>query len=86
MGTLGNETFTNVIPQDVVLGPNPTNSTITFFNVDMITDKTVKVYDVTGKLVLSTELVSDTLDLSSLNAGIYMLHLGNTVVKKVIKN
>lgn len=86
VGTLGNESFQNVISQDVVLGLDPTNSSITFFNVDMITNKSVKIYDTTGKTVLETELTGNTLDLSSLQTGVYMLHLGDTVIKKIVKN
>lgn len=85
VGTLGNENFTNAISQDVILGPNPTNSTITFFNLDLISNKNVKVYDLNGKLVLETELESNTLDLTTLKTGVYILHLDNKMIKKIIK-
>lgn len=85
VGTLGNENFQNAISQDITIGPNPTNSMITFFNVDKIENKKVIIYDLNGKIILQTELSNDTLDLSSLKTGIYTMHLGNTVVKKIIK-
>lgn len=76
---------TDLISQDITLGPNPTKSTITFFNVDKITNKTVKVFDLSGKLVLQTELVGEVLDLSRLKAGVYMLQLGDSFTKKIVK-
>ncbi|MFV0306071.1 MAG: T9SS type A sorting domain-containing protein [Moheibacter sp.] len=85
VGTLGNTDYTDAISQDIQLGPNPTNSTITFFNVDKVSDKTVKVYDLTGKIVLKSELINDKLDLSSLPNGVYMLQLGDSFTKKVVK-
>ena len=85
VGSLGVGSANNVIPQDITIGPNPTSSSIKFFNVDQIKNKAVAVYDSTGRILIKTELSGDTLDLSSLKPGVYTLHLGDHVVKKVIK-
>ena len=85
VGTLLGVNTNNVISQDITIGPNPTSNYIKFFNVDQIKNKNVAVYDSTGRLLIKTELSGDKLDLSALKPGIYTLHLGDHVVKKVIK-
>lgn len=87
VGTLmGTDDFTDMISQEITVGPNPTNSSITFFNVEKISDKSVQVFDLTGNLVLKSELIGDKVDLSSLPAGVYLLQLGKSFTKKIVKN
>ncbi|WP_452222325.1 T9SS type A sorting domain-containing protein [Lacinutrix salivirga] len=67
--------------------PNPTNNgfvTIKSANNEAIS---VAVFDVLGKQVLANELTNETLNVSGLNAGIYLIRLSqnnNTTTKKLI--
>lgn len=67
--------------------PNPTDGSLTWNDVEFTK---AKVYDLTGRLLLSQDLKGQSnpqLDLAFLSNGMYLLHLSNgkrTVVKKVV--
>lgn len=75
--------------ETVVFGmyPNPTSTgkvTITTSNSGNVT---ANVYDVLGKEVINRAVVNNTLDVSTLNAGLYIVKLtqnGNSVTKKLV--
>lgn len=72
---------------DFAMYPNPTSTgkvTITTSNSGNVT---ANVYDVLGKQVISRTVTNNTLDVSNLNAGLYIVKLtqnGNSVTKKLV--
>ncbi|NND63887.1 MAG: T9SS type A sorting domain-containing protein, partial [Flavobacteriaceae bacterium] len=66
--------------------PNPANNTVNIASTEA-GSKLVAVYDVLGKLVINTELNTDTLDISRLTSGVYIVKItqGNaTSTKKLV--
>ena len=64
---------TSAPSQDVTLYPNPATD---FINITGVTDAALNVYDVQGKLVLSTVLTgNDQVDIRSLEAGTYFIEI-----------
>lgn len=60
--------------------PNPTNSFVTLSNIHLLKgEKTVTIYDAMGRLVrtykVSADVVSNDVDLSEFNAGIYTIQI-----------
>ncbi len=60
--------------------PNPTNSFVTLNNIHLLKgEKTVMVYDAMGRLMknykVSGDVVSDEIDLSEYNPGMYTIHI-----------
>ena len=78
-----NHTLTN----DFAIYPNPTSTgsvSITSTNSEAIS---VNVFDILGKQVLNANISNNTLDVSSLNAGVYLVKLTQnnaTVTKKLV--
>ncbi len=73
---------------DVSISPNPTSG---LFKINANDNYTVKVIDVTGKIVLQTLTTNNStnIDLSFVQNGVYIVHLSNakqTVTYKLIKN
>lgn len=68
--------------------PNPTsNGFVTIKSQNTTATTTVSVFDVLGKEVINTVLNSDRLNVSNLNAGVYILKLnqnGATTTKKLV--
>lgn len=67
--------------------PNPTNSGFVNITTKANTAVTVTVYDVLGKQVLSKTLNNNTLDVTSLTTGVYILKLnqnGTSTTKRLI--
>jgi hypothetical protein len=67
--------------------PNPVKDGKLFINSDSTAVKTVAIYDILGKQVLSKEVASGQVDVSSLNKGIYVLKIteaGKTSTRKIV--
>lgn len=67
--------------------PNPVTDGIVNITSTSNEDIKVTVYDILGKQVLNTQLENNTLNVSSLNTGIYILNInqnGNTSTKKLV--
>ena len=82
--TLSNESF-NV--SEFKLFPNPNNTGTLSISSNGSESIDVKVFDVLGKKIIDSEVVNNSLDVSRLNAGLYIVKLtqGNaTVTKKLI--
>ncbi len=71
---------------DIILFPNPTNGMI---NISGFTNSTdINLFDIKGQFVKSYQQINNTIDISELQSGIYILNLisnDKTVVKKVVK-
>ena len=74
--------------------PNPTNSYVTVSNIHLLKgEKTITVYDAMGRLVrnykVSADVVSNDVDLSEFNPGIYSIHIisnnGSKTTQSVMK-
>lgn len=59
--------------EELSIYPNPVNSGFVNISSTIGGDKTIELYDVMGRNVMSTILSSNTLDVSSLKSGMYLL-------------
>jgi hypothetical protein len=66
----------------VVLYPNPAQNVINIKN--SIGDKTIRIFDINGRLVHQTKTASNALSITKLNQGFYFLEI-NGQIKKFIK-
>ena len=74
-----------IIENSISVFPNPTRNTITIKSDELI--EKVVLYTTGGKAVI-TKVKKNTLDLSALNKGIYLLNINTktkTINKKIIK-
>lgn len=73
------------------LYPNPVTNLLTIeIAQEFVEGSTVQLYDITGKLVLKNKIEESvfTMNLKSLNAGVYLVKVANdnhSVVKRIIK-
>ncbi len=71
-----------------VLFPNPVSTTLNFTLNTSLTDKTINIYDISGKKVLSKEVNdthTQTINVSQLTSGIYFLTSKNSTQKFIKK-
>ena len=69
--------------------PNPTQGIIKISTTENIIGETMTIFDVTGKKVLNDKLLTNTIDVSILQSGFYILRLesqGRFIERKFIKN
>jgi hypothetical protein len=67
--------------------PNPVTNGKLYITSDNSTDKTVAIYDILGKQVLTTAVTNDLVNVSGLNAGVYIVKIteaGSTATRKLI--
>lgn len=67
--------------------PNPVSNGTLFIETDLNAAKSVAIFDVLGKQVLNTTTSNNTVNVSQLNPGIYMVQIteeGNTSTKKLV--
>ncbi|PNQ75446.1 RNA-binding protein [Hanstruepera neustonica] len=68
--------------------PNPVKNTINFDSAVNLNGRIATVFDLNGKRVLNTKLEQNSLDVSNLNTGIYVIRLeneGRAINRKFIK-
>jgi hypothetical protein len=70
--TLSVGTFTN---SEFSVYPNPAKNVLNIKSNDSITMKNASVYDLNGKLILSSSIVNDSINVDSLSTGSYILIL-----------
>ncbi len=58
---------------NISIYPNPTSD---YLNIDTESMEPVKIYNLTGQLVLSAESGNKKIDISALNAGTYLVQIG----------
>jgi len=83
--TLSNKSFNSI--SGLSLTPNPVNNGVFFINTDANAERTVTIFDVLGKQVLNTTTSEAAINVSGLNAGIYMVKVteeGKTSTKKLV--
>lgn len=67
--------------------PNPVNDGKLYITSDNGVEKSVVIYDILGKQVVSTSLINDVVNVSGLNAGVYIVKIteeGKTATTKLI--
>ena len=72
---------------DMRIYPNPSNGSYVTIQSPVNGVKYVEVFDITGKRLITTTLSADTLDVSVLSSGIYLVNVtinGQTKVAKLI--
>ncbi len=77
------------LSKDIVVYPNPTVSSIYFKTSENLLNENVSIYNNVGQLVAQSKLTSDnSLDLSNLSSGIYMIQFSNKKINsfKIIKH
>lgn len=71
------------------LYPNPVDDKLNFETINSLMINQIEIYDVVGKRVLSTTINNNSIDISTLTPGVYMVKAysesGNAVTKKIIK-
>ena len=76
------------LENSVSIYPNPTNDIISVDVANSVNVNSLELYNIVGKRVLKTDNAG-SLDLTELNAGVYMLRIQTdegVVTKKVIRN
>ena len=81
-GTLGVDDFNTL---DMSLYPNPVDGNYVTIQTPINGVKEVEVFDILGKRVLNTNLISNSLDISELNSGVYMVKVTVENQSKVSK-
>lgn len=67
--------------------PNPVKNGVFYINTNANAERTVTVFDVLGKQVLNTTTSESAINVTSLNAGVYMVQIteeGKTATKKLV--
>lgn len=82
---------TNSLNQNNIAGlkvyPNPLTGNVLNITSDNNADKTVAVYDVLGKQVLTAQVINGTVNVSALTSGVYIVKVteeGKTATKKLV--
>ena len=73
---------------DILIYPNPVKGELNIKTQGNIIDKIASIFDVNGKRVINLKLSTQTIDVSSLQNGIYFLRLesnGRSITQKFIK-
>ncbi len=78
---------------DLELYPNPTSESFTVQSSQLVSETTISLYDIQGKVLISEKMQPQngtlTMDVSSLENGVYFVRIsseGNSVVKKLLKD
>ncbi|MFY0598465.1 MAG: T9SS type A sorting domain-containing protein [Cyclobacteriaceae bacterium] len=69
--------------EEIIFFPNPVSDQITIN--DAPEDAQYKIYDLMGSRLVSSKIKNQTIDVSSLESGIYFLKVGDGVIQKFIK-
>ena len=74
-------TLENSFVNDLVIYPNPTKDVLKISSVDSLEDAIYTIFDINGKRVMNSKLNQNTIDVSALNTGNYILRIvsGNKI-------
>jgi hypothetical protein len=67
--------------------PNPLKGNTLYFTSTANADMSVQIYDVLGKEVVNSKVMNNTVNVSGLNAGVYMVKVteeGKTATRKLV--
>lgn len=77
--------YSELSPSDVILLPNPATDQISFLGLPKAQLYDYLIYDVMGRIVLEGATTSSTIDIESLDAGIYFVNLNSPNFKPLTK-
>jgi hypothetical protein len=83
--TLSSTSFDEI--EGLKMYPNPLNGSELFFTSNSNADKSVQIFDLVGKEVLKSNVKNNTMNIPSLNAGVYIVKViedGKTSTRKLI--
>lgn len=83
--TLSSSSFNAI--DGLTMYPNPLKGNTLYFNSTANADMSVQIYDVLGKEVLKSNVMNNAVNVSSLNAGVYMVKIteeGKTATRKLV--
>ncbi|WP_047548953.1 FG-GAP-like repeat-containing protein [Psychroserpens sp. Hel_I_66] len=74
-------TLENSIVNDLVIYPNPTKDILNISSINGLENAIYTIFDINGKRILNSKLTQNTIDVSSLNTGNYILRIvsGTTI-------
>ncbi|MDP5158308.1 MAG: lamin tail domain-containing protein [Flaviramulus sp.] len=67
--------ISSFLKSELSIYPNPVNNGIVTIKSQISGEKSIKLYDITGRQVLNTKLKSDMLDVSFVQSGLYLLNI-----------
>jgi hypothetical protein len=73
--------------EGLAMYPNPLKGDTLLFTSTANADKSVQIYDVLGKEVLNSKVINNTLNVSGLSSGIYVVKVteeGKIATKKLV--
>jgi hypothetical protein len=75
----------NIQSNTLLVYPNPTNNIINIEGLNINENNLVQIFDVQGKLVITKTITEkETIDLSELNKGVYVIKIGE-VAQRIVK-
>lgn len=83
--TLSSTSFDEI--EGLKMYPNPLNGSELFFTSSSNADKSVQIFDLVGKEVLKSNVINNTINIPSINAGVYIVKIiedGKTSTRKLI--
>lgn len=74
-------TLENSFVNDLVIYPNPTKDELNISSIDSLQDAIYTIFDINGRRVMNAKLNQNTIDVSALNTGNYILRIvsGNSI-------
>ncbi len=74
-------TLENSFVNDLIIYPNPTKNELNISSIEEFEEAIYTVFDVSGKRVMNAKLIQNNIDVSTLNAGNYILRIvsGNRI-------
>ena len=85
IATMSSSSFNAI--EGLAMYPNPLKGDTLFFTSTANADKSVQIYDVLGKEVLNSKVINNTLNVSGLSSGIYVVKVteeGKIATKKLV--
>ncbi len=83
--TLSSSSFNAI--DGLTMYPNPLKGNTLYFNSTANADMSVQIYDVLGKEVVNSKVMNNTVNVSGLNAGVYIVKVteeGKTATRKLV--
>ena len=83
--TLSSSSFNAI--DGLTMYPNPLRGNTLYFNSTANADMSVQIYDVLGKEVVNSKVMNNTVNVSGLNAGVYIVKVteeGKTATRKLV--
>ncbi len=74
-------TLENSFVNDLFIYPNPTKDELNISSIDSLQDAIYTIFDINGRRIMNSRLSQNTIDVSALNTGNYILRIvsGNSI-------